>query len=29
MRGIEFNFGRVNLLHDHLQKISLKRGGYV
>ena len=29
MRGIEFNFDSVNLLHDHLQKISLKRGGYV
>ena len=29
MRGIELNFDSVNLLHYHLQKISLKRGGHI
>ena len=27
MRGSEFIFDSVNLLYDHLQRISLKRGG--
>ena len=27
MRGNEFNFHSVDLLHYHFQKISLKRGG--